>query len=703
MSAAHRTSSFETSPQSRRAWMKEMGLCGTTLASGLTLGLGPAEILQQARADELQRLNRFPAMMQRYYERHVEGTIRRMDHVKDALDSKKSAEDYVTQVQGKIMRSFGPLPEKTPLKPRITAKVDRGAYRIENLIFESRPGFLVTANLYVPQNRKYPLPGVVGTCGHSVNGKAAESYQAFAQGLARQGYVVLLYDPIGQGERLQYPDEHLHSTVGASVREHIHGGNQQYLVGEFFGTWRAWDGIRALDYLLTREEVDPKHLGVTGNSGGGTMTTWLCGVERRWTMAAPSCFVTSFQNNLENELPADTEQCPPNCLALGLDHEDFIAAMAPKPVILLAKELDYFDVRGTLEAYERLKRLYGLLGAEENISMFVGQSYHGYSQENREAMYRWFNQATGVSDALAEPELTIEKDETLWATPRGQVAPEGSRPIYEFTQEKSQQMARQRKAATGDRLIEEVRRAMRLPPRLPEVSYRILRFRAGRQYPTDHAVTYAVASEPGIEVPVVMLSKEKLMSRPHGDETDCILYVSHHSADQELRDEPLVQELLKAQPDRHFLACDVRGIGDSQPNTCGGSETFLTPYGNDYFYSAYGIMLGRPYLAQRTLDVLQVLAWLKEVGYCQVHLVGKGWGTLPATFASLLSENVTQVTLKHPLTSYEAVAEAADYHWPLATLLPGVLARFDLPQCYAALKPKKLRQIEPWGAMADEG
>ena len=176
----------------------------------------------------------------------------------------------------------------TPLNPRITGAVERDAYRIEKVIFESRPNFLVTGNLYVPKGRDFPLPAVVGTCGHSNNGKAYTQYQSFAQGLARQGYVVLIFDPIGQGERLQYPNKKLQSRIGVGVREHLYGGNQQFLVGEFFGAWRAWDGVRALDYLLTRKEVDPKHIGVTGCSGGGTMTTWLCGVERRWTMAAPS-------------------------------------------------------------------------------------------------------------------------------------------------------------------------------------------------------------------------------------------------------------------------------------------------------------------------------------------------------------------------------------------------------------------------------
>ena len=121
------------------------------------------------------------------------------------------------------------------------------------------------------------------------------------------------------------------------------------------------------------------------------MTTWLCGVESRWTMAAPSCFVTTFRRNLENELPADTEQCPPRCLALGLDHADFLAALAPKPVVILAKEKDYFDVRGAEEAYSRLKRIYKLFGAEESVKLHVGPTGHGYTIENREAMYRWFN------------------------------------------------------------------------------------------------------------------------------------------------------------------------------------------------------------------------------------------------------------------------------------------------------------------------
>lgn len=651
-------------------------------------------------APAIAPLNRFPRMVQEYYVQRLRAIEDLANARRDALRSRVDAQRYVREVQEKIQLCFGPWPEKTPLNPRITGTVERDAYRIEKVIFDSRPGFPVTANLYLPKGRKLPLPGVVGSCGHSENGKAAEAYQAFAQGLARQGYVVLIFDPIGQGERLQWVDEKLKSRIGSGVREHIHFGNQQFLTGEFFGSWRAWDGIRALDYLLTRPEVDPRHVGITGNSGGGTMTTWLCGVESRWTMAAPACFVTTFLRNLENELPADTEQCPPRALALGLDHSDFIAAMAPKPVVILAKERDFFDVRGAEEAYARLQRLYHLLGAKENISLHVGPTDHGYSQENREGMYRWFNQVTRVSQAQTEPTLVIEKDETLYCTPKGQVAEQNPRTIFQFTREQSQQLARQRKKLTGGALERAVVETLRVweslnPSTTPH--YRILREIRGRNYPKKFATHYAVETEPGIQAIVCRLSDEAHISRPPHATVGAVLYVSHHSADAELRTEPLLADLAKAESGATFYACDVRGSGESQPNTC-GQNSFLNPYGCDYFYAIHSLMLDEPYVGRKTHDVLRVLDWLNAIGHSEVHLVGRGWGAIPATFAALLHPGVRHVTLKHALRSYAELAENESYQWPLSTLLPGVLLKFDLPDCYQALAAKGLRQIEPAGA-----
>ena len=644
----------------------------------------------------LAPLNRFPEMLQTYFTEQVRRAERTGLEAKARWKTKADAEQYVRQVQEKIRVCFGPLPEKTPLAPQITGVVQRDGYKIEKIIFQSRPEFFVTANLYVPTGRRFPLPGVVGTCGHSDNGKAAEPYQSFAQGLARQGYVVLIFDPIGQGERLQYPDEKLRSRIGVGVAEHLYAGNQQFLVGEFLGTWRAWDGIRALDYLLSREEVDPRHVGVTGNSGGGTMTTWLCGLERRWTMAAPACFVTTLRRNMENELPADTEQCPPHTLALSLDYDDFLAAMAPKPVILLAKEKDFFDVRGAQETFLRLKRLYTLLGAPDKIALHVGPTFHGYTKENREAMYRWFNTAVGASSAKEEPKLVIEKDETLQCTPHGQVAELRSRSVFSFTRARSIELRARRKPLAGEPLRRAVADVLKLPPRQGTPEYRILRPISGRKYPRPHCVTYAVATEPGIQAAVSMLAVEPLVSRPPGGGR-AVLYVADRSSDAELREEPLVAQLLAEEPKATLFACDVRGIGESRPNTC-GQNTFMDPYGCDFFYAIHSLMLDRPYLGQKTHDVLCVLDWLEGCGYGEVHLAGKGWGALPATFAALLADRVVRVTLNGALTSYAAIAESERYRWPLASLLPNVLEQFDLPDCYRALAGKKLRQTEPWGA-----
>jgi dienelactone hydrolase len=660
------------------------------LSSGLVPSV-PILAPNVARADApLKPLNRFPRMVQEYFVQRVRAVDRANRHAIAALRTRADAEAYVAAVRKKIALSFGAFPPKTPLNARITGRVDRDAYQIEHVLFESRPGFLVTANLYVPKGRKFPLPGVVASCGHSINGKAAEAYQSFAQGLARMGYVVLIFDPIGQGERLQYVKQDLTSRIGAGVREHLLAGNQQVLVGEVFAAWRAWDGIRALDYLLTRKEVDPRHIGLTGNSGGGTMTTWLCGLDPRWTMAAPSCFVTTFLRNLENEEPADPEQYPPRALALGLDMSDFLAAMAPKPVIILAKEKDFFDVRGSEEAYRRLKHLYTVLGAPGNIGFFAGPTPHGYSQENREAMYRWFNRATGVSDLREEPRLTIEKDETLRVTPAGQVAPMGSRSVADFTREKSRSLAARRKPLAGSALTNAIAGTLKLPPRTGVPDFRILRPISGRRYPKKYCTVYAVETEPSIHAMVYMLGDEQLASRPPRPIERALLYVSHESADAELREEPLVGDLIEASPGAAILACDLRGIGESQPDTC-GMNTFLHPYGSDYFYAGHSLMLDRPYTGQRTHDLMRVLDWLGGFGCRDVHLAGKGWGAIAATFAALLHASVRRVTLKGAPQSFAEIAETESYRWPLAVFPPGVLRHFDLPDCYRALQAKQLR------------
>ena len=695
---------MKSSPHpSRRHFLQTAGLTvlGWPFAGALMSGTDTTfaqTIAPGSTAPVLPPLNRFPRMMQDWLVEQVRDAEARGNALRDTVKTKADAEACVKSAQERIRQAFGPLPEKTPLNAKVTRTVERDGYRIENIIFESRVNYMVTGNLYVPVGGKQPMPAVLGVCGHSLNGKAADAYQAFAQNLARLGYVCFIVDPVGQGERFQFPTDERKSRFGGGVAEHIQVGNNQVLIGEFLGTWFTWDAMRALDYLLTRTEVDPRHVGVTGNSGGGTQTTWLCGMEPRFTMAAPACFVTTFRRNAENELPADTEQCPPRVLALGLDHSDFLAAMAPKPVIILAQEKDFFDTRGSIETYERLKRLYTLLGKPDNIQLHIGPDPHGYTQPNREAMYRFFNQVTHVSDATTEPALTIEKDEVLWCAPHGQVADLKSRTLMSFTRETAQALAKKRATLRGAALKQAARDALKMPAlATAPPDYRILRGAGSRKYSSKAYCAYAVETEPHIHALLTRLHDDALTSRLPGDAKQAVLYISHRSADAELRDEPLVKELIAAAPDAAFYACDVRGIGESQPNTC-GADQFLKPYGSHYFYAAHSLMLDRPLLGQRTFDVLRVIQLLLSAGHQEVHLAGAGWGALPAAFAAMLSDRVNQVTLKNSLTSFSELVENEDYKWPYAVMLPHVLERFDLPDCYAALQSKKLRSIEPWGA-----
>jgi pimeloyl-ACP methyl ester carboxylesterase len=197
-----------------------------------------------------------------------------------------------------------------------------------------------------------------------------------------------------------------------------------------------------------------------------------------------------------------------------------------------------------------------------------------------------------------------------------------------------------------------------------------------------------IETEPSAQAIAYRLANQRHDSRPTTEAGRAILYVSHHSADQELRSDSWVGGLVPKDSERgRFYACDVRGVGESRPDTC-GENSFLKPYGSDYFYAIHGLMLDRPYLGQKVWDLLQVLRWMASTGHESVHLVAQGWGTLPATFAALLNDSVDALTLKGGLASYQSVATSEAYSWPLSSFLPGVLESFDLPDCYRVLEKR---------------
>ena len=410
-------------------------------------------------------LNRFPRMMQEYLVARLRERYRANHARVMGLNSREQALAYCDEAREKAAAVFGPWPERTPLNLCVTGELERDAYTVRKLLFDSRPGYPVSALLYLPRGGDEPRPAVLSPCGHSWQAKAADTYQAYPQALARMGYVVLIYDPPGQAERLQYPDGKGESLFGPgptypSVKEHNAMDRQLSLTGDWIGNWFVWDGIRALDVLLDQDQVDPARVGVTGVSGGGTMSAYAVACDDRITMSAPCCWISSWHHNGINEEPIDAEQCPPGVLAAGLEQSDLLLARAPKPVLLVTEEQDFFDQRGSLEAYARLKHVYGLLGAEENLAYYAGDGEHGYGEGGRKAMYAFFNRHTGIDAEVdtSESAVSIEEAAELQCTPTGQVSDlPGAKCVPEFTAERSRRLASARGAVSRSELVNRVK------------------------------------------------------------------------------------------------------------------------------------------------------------------------------------------------------------------------------------------------------
>jgi Acetyl xylan esterase (AXE1) len=282
-----------------------------------------------------------------------------------AIATPAQAQERIERVRSKLWELLGGQLEKQSLNPRVTGQLQRNGYRIEKLVFESISGVYVTANLYLPVSGKPPFPAILAPVGHSPNGKAYRAYQHFYQNMARQGYVVLTYDPWGQGERLQYIDPKTGSSHFEPTGEHSQAGRPMILLGDSFALYCTWDGIRGIDYLLTRPEVDPERLGCTGQSGGGTMTMYLAALEPRLRAAVVN------EGNTENvagpfyDPPGavdDAEQNIVGGLPFNLDRGDLLCAFASKPLLICYTTHDEGDTyspvyeEATQEIYREVGR-----------------------------------------------------------------------------------------------------------------------------------------------------------------------------------------------------------------------------------------------------------------------------------------------------------------------------------------------------------
>lgn len=545
-------------------------------------------------------------------------------------------------VRNKILELIGGLPDYDgPLNAHVTGQIENSGFIIEKVIFESLPRLYVTANLYRPKGPG-KFPGVLLPLGHWDYGKPA--VQQTAGNLALKGFVVLTYDPLGQGERLQIYDKRYEgSLAGGSTEQHLLTGAQSALLGQSFARYRIWDAKRALDYLVSRPEVMPDRIGCTGCSGGGTVTTYISALDARIKVAAPACYINSFRL-LFSGPTGDSEQTIPNFLSAGLDLADYIELFAPKPWLMSSTREDFFPLEGARMAYAEASKWYGLYNAKEKIKWAIGPGGHGTPLVIREAIYdwmiRWLKDGQGSATEQEVPRLP---EHELFATKTGQVADlADSRDLSDFL---SDDLKSRRKQGTRVELLATVRKLVDPPQHAPTMT------RSGGDFSFE--------TEPGLEVTGTLLSSKRTGRGP------AVLLI-------ETRKQVPARAIELANQGNTVLVLVPRGLPASDD---------VRRFSGDWLPNVRAWLIGRNLPAMRAHDILngyQLLAARDDVDPARIRAEASGMAGTWLLLAAALEPRIAGVAVDRTPYSFQAAFDnplARDLH---SAVIPGFALHWDL-------------------------
>ncbi len=636
-------------------------------------------------------------MTRAYLNRRVQQALDHRKEQYEELETQPQIERRQKRLQHFFFEQLGPLPDKTPLNPRVVGVLKRDGYRIEKIIYETRPKFYVTANLYLPDS-KPPYPGVFVATGHIRHSKAAEMNQRICLLLAKNGMAALIYDPIGQGERVQmFSDDGTEARFNATV-QHTLLGTGCILLGQNAATFRVWDGVRALDYLASREEVDANRIGCTGNSGGGMMTSYLMSIDPRVACAAPSCYITSSRRLLGTIGPQDAEQNIHAQVAGGLEHSDYLLMRAPKPTLVCCATQDFFDIQGTWDSFREAKRIYTRLGYAERVGIIESDTTHGFSPALRVGMVRWMSRwLQGKDLPITETECDVLTPGDLQCTSEGQVLRiQGARSSFDFNVEQEERLAERRRRYWRETDLEQtlakVRRKAGIRPlsELPQPKIETVGTIQRTGYHVDKLV---LRPEEGIWLPALAFV-------PDGDPSGKA-YLYLHGDGKTLDagpDGPITQRVRSG---HLVLAVDLRGIGEtSHPAESSG---WSHHFGIQSDSATVAYLLDKTLLGMRAEDTLVSARFLaNNESVDEVHVVSVGQ-TGPAVLHAVALEPdlFDSMTLHRSLNSWATVVRTQDSIGQMANVVHGALEWYDLPDLLATLPHDKVRVTEPVDARGE--
>lgn len=602
--------------------------------------------------------------------------------------------EYQKRLRSKFLEAIGPLPERTPLNPRVTGVVYRNGYKAEKVIFESQPKHYVSAALFLPDAKEHkpPYPGVLVPCGHSRDAKGYETYQTMGALLALNGMAALVFDPIDQGERSQLLSQ-LPQLWGTKAHTMIGVGS--ILLGRNTAWFEIWDGMRGIDYLQSRPEVDPDRIGCTGNSGGGTQTSYLMALDDRIIAAAPSCYITSFDSLLSTRGPQDAEQNIYGQLAFGMDHADYLMMRAPTPIIICAATKDFFDIRGTWESFRYAKRLYSRMGFAERIDLLENDAPHNYNQVQRQSVVRWMARWLLKKDEpITEPAIELLSEEEIKCTPNGQVMLlEGARSTYDLNRDFEKKLAKRRRQLWNTRnqrrLLGQVRKlaGIRKLTDLPEAKVESLGIIRRPGYRIEKLI---LKPEDGIYLPALMFLPKQTRSG------GTVLYAHEKGKAEDAGPGGHIEKLVEA--GKVVLAVELRGTGETQKTDQKYSRPYFGYDGKDVF-TAY--LLGRSYVGMRAEDILICARFLQQQKHGRVDLVAVGHVSVPALHAAALEPDMFgSIKLVQGLVSWSNVIELGLSKNQLVNTVHGALTVYDLGDLAATLGDS-LSIEEPLNALGE--
>jgi dienelactone hydrolase len=628
-----------------------------------------------------------------------------------AITTPAAAAARQAAVRAGLLALIGQPRHGMPLAATVTGMSRGDGYRVENVMYDAQPGRHVTANLFVPTGvGTGPFPALIVAPGHGPAGKSGDYH--FAANFARNGFVVLAYDIVGEGERLEYFDAASGRSRGERpTGDHSIAAFPAILNGESLARYFVEDAMQGVDYLLTRPEVDGARIGAFGCSGGGTATAYLAALDERVRAAASACYVNDFRHLLASVGPQDGEQSIPGFIAGGFDIADWVELAAPKPYAVVSTTEDMFPYAGAAAAVDEIRHLWAADGAPDNLVWLHGPGPHGAIAPLGDAIVAFFRHALGASaPAVPFSALRPARPEDLLVTKTGQVATAmGTVTLADLARERARAIAPAAPSDTAGLRAAIVKLAGVRPVPVNSAAGLAANVPAttASDMPADRSgiklmaetrrdglrwSTWRFASAMGpLEARLVQPGSEQASAQTTQtvQTTPAKLMLLLDRAPLATLGKPGGRLARLAAEGWTVLALQIRGAD-------GREELKSAVVGDENLLSLRAMMAGATLPGIRIADTLRAVDWLART-MPQLPILVNGIGVMGpvALQAAMLEPRIAAVrTEGAPVSWRDAMAGPLARELP-ANAIPGVLVAYDLPDLIAALAPRAVDIAAP--------